>query len=71
MPKANINIQDGYLFQKLKAGEQIVVQLVTGDRMEGQLKRFDRFALVLERGEQEILVYKHGIVAIEAQAAKD
>ena len=71
MPKANINIQDGYLFQKLKAGEQVVVQLVTGDRMEGQLKSFDRFALVLERDEQEILVYKHGIVAIEAQAAKD
>ena len=71
MPKANINIQDGYLFQKLKGGEQIAVRLVTGDRMEGQLKRFDRFALVLEHDEQEILVYKHGIVAIEAGAAKD
>ncbi len=71
MPKANINIQDGFLFQKLKAGEQIAVQLVTGDRMEGLLKSFDRFALVLERDEQEILVYKHGIVAIEAGAAKD
>ena len=71
MPKANINIQDGYLFQKLKAGEEIAVRLVTGDRMEGQLKRFDRFALVLERDEEEILVYKHGIVAIEAGTSKD
>ncbi|MGB3564250.1 MAG: RNA chaperone Hfq [Thermoanaerobaculia bacterium] len=66
MPKTTINIQDGYLFQKLKAGEILTVRLVTGDRLEGLLKRFDRFALVLEHEGQETLVYKHGIVAIDA-----
>ncbi len=66
MPKTTINIQDGYLFQKLKAGDKLTVRLVTGDRLEGHLKRFDRFALVLEQDGQETLVYKHGVVAIDA-----
>lgn len=73
MPKSSINIQDGYLFQKLKAGDRLTVRLVTGDRLEGLLKRFDRFALVLEQEGGETLVYKHGIVAIDAgaKAAKE
>lgn len=65
MAKPNINIQDSFLFQILKAGKPIAVALITGQRLEGVLKRFDRFALVLEAGGRETLIYKHAIVSVE------
>lgn len=64
MAKANINIQDSFLFQALKTEETMRLELTTGTRIEGQLKRFDRFALVLESDDQEVLVYKHAVASI-------
>jgi host factor-I protein len=65
MSKPNINIQDGYLFQNLKASTMMDVGLVTGRTMHGRLRRFDRFAIVLEQDGREVLVYKHAIATIE------
>jgi len=71
MAKSTINIQDGFLFQALKANKSVSVQLTTGDRLVGHLKRFDRFALVIETDAQEILVYKHGVVSVEADRGEE
>ncbi len=65
MAKPNINIQDGYLFQNLKANTPMLVGLITGSTLTGTVKRFDRFAIVLEEDEHEVLVYKHAIATIE------
>jgi host factor-I protein len=64
MTKHSINIQDGYLFQSLKDGQTMLVELVNGRHILGRLKRFDRFAVVLESEGKEILVYKHAIATI-------
>jgi len=64
MTKHNINIQDGYLFQSLKEGQVMFLELVTGRHLLGRLKRFDRFAVVLESEGKEILIYKHAIATI-------
>jgi host factor-I protein len=64
MPKHTINIQDGFLFQSLKEGQPMYVELVTGHPLIGRLKRFDRFAVVLESEGKEILIYKHAIATI-------
>lgn len=71
MAKTTINIQDGFLFQALKANQPVSVQLTTGDRLVGQLKRFDRFALVIETDAREILVYKHGVVSVETDRGEE
>lgn len=68
MAKHNINIQDGFLFQNLKEGHPMTVELTTGNTMVGRLKRFDRFALVLEVDANEVLIYKHAIATIAASA---
>ena len=68
MSKPAINIQDGFLFQILKSGQPLTLELVNGRRIEGVLKRFDRFALVIEQDGREKLVYKHGVATIEAAA---
>jgi RNA chaperone Hfq len=65
MARQNINIQDGFLFQNLKAGVQVRVELTTGTRLEGAIKRFDKFALILDRQGSETLVYKHAVATIE------
>ena len=64
MGKHNINIQDGFLFQNLKEAQDMYVELVTGRHLVGKLKRFDRFAVVVESQGKEILVYKHAISTI-------
>jgi host factor-I protein len=69
MTKHTINIQDGFLFQTLKTAQPVAVELVTGRSLEGRLKRFDRFALVLELGGREVLVYKHAIATVSAPLA--
>jgi host factor-I protein len=66
MAKHNINIQDGFLFQNLKEGHPMFVELVTGRNLTGRLKRFDRFAIVLESDGKELLIYKHAIATVAA-----
>jgi len=64
MPKHNINIQDGFLFQNLKEAQVLSVELVTGKSLVGRLKRFDRVAVVIENAQGETLIYKHAIATI-------
>lgn len=65
MAKHNINIQDGFLFQNLKEGHPMLVELMTGRSITGRLKRFDRFAIVVEMDDgKELLIYKHAIGTI-------
>ncbi len=68
MTKPENNIQDAYLFQVLKAGQPLTIELVNGRRIEGVLKSFDRFALIVEHSGREKLVYKHGIATVESSA---
>ena len=64
MTKHSINIQDGFLFQSLKDGRAMALEMITGSRLEGKIRRFDRFAVVVESGGREVLVYKHAIATI-------
>jgi len=64
MSKHPINVQDGFLFQQLKANAVLAVELLGGQRMEGQIKRFDRYAIVLQIEEKEVLIYKHAIATV-------
>ncbi|HLF56760.1 MAG TPA: RNA chaperone Hfq [Thermoanaerobaculia bacterium] len=64
MNKPAINIQDGFLFQGLKDGASMAVELVTGRHLDGKIRRFDRFAVVLEVDGHEILIYKHAIATL-------
>ena len=63
MPKAPFNIQDQYLNQSRKERIRVVVQLMSGDRMEGYIKSFDNFSVLMEV-QGDILIYKHAISSI-------
>jgi host factor-I protein len=55
MAKAPFNIQDQYLNQSRKERIKVIVHMMSGDKMEGHIKSFDNFS---------VLIYKHAISTI-------
>lgn len=60
----SINIQDPFFYQLRKDAQMIHVFLVSGKRLAGILRRFDRFAIVIENQGQEQMIFKHAIASI-------
>jgi host factor-I protein len=63
MPKTPFNIQDQYLNQSRKERVRVSVQLMSGEKMEGFIKSFDNFSVLMEV-QGDILIYKHAICSI-------
>jgi len=63
MPKTPFNIQDQYLNQARKERVRVHVVMMSGDKLEGYIKSFDSFCVLLESG-GDILIYKHAISSI-------
>lgn len=61
---STINIQDPFFYQLRKEARTIHVFLLNGKRLTGVLRRFDRYAIIVETHGQEQLVYKHAIASI-------
>jgi host factor-I protein len=59
-----INIQDPFFYQLRKESKTVHVYLVSGKRLTGIIRRFDRYSVILENHGQEQLVYKHAIASI-------
>ena len=62
-PKAAL--QDVFLAAAARETERITLFLVNGVMLQGHIAGFDQFALVLERGGQIQLVYKHAISTLQ------
>jgi host factor-I protein len=62
--KTSVNVQDGFFYALRREGKLIHVYLLTGKRVTGVLRRFDRYALVVESHGLEHLVYKHAIATV-------
>jgi len=63
MPKAPFNIQDQYLNQARKERVRVNVQLMGGGKLEGYIKSFDNFSVLMEV-QGDLLIYKHAISSI-------
>lgn len=63
MTKAPFNIQDQFLNQSRKERIKVVVKLMSGEKLEGLVKSFDNFSVLMEI-QGDILVYKHAIASI-------
>src|SRR6266540_2059300 len=56
MNKAPINVQDSFFYNLRKDNVVITVRLTSGEERMGRLRRFDKFALVLEvEGREELM----------------
>ncbi|ALC16491.1 MAG TPA: RNA chaperone Hfq [Deferrimonas sp.] len=63
MPKTPFNIQDQYLNQARKERIRVTVVMMSGEKLEGYIKSFDSFCLLVESS-GDILLYKHAICSI-------
>ena len=61
---STINIQDPFFYQLRKDSRTVHVYLISGKRLTGVIRRFDRYAITLENHSQEQLVYKHAVASI-------
>ena len=59
------NIQDVFLNYVRREKLTITVRMMDGTEMEGRIKNFDRFAVVIDHGGVDHMIFKHAIAAIK------
>ena len=62
---AKASLQDLFLAAAARENERMTLFLVNGVMLQGSVTGFDQFSLVLERGGQVQLVYKHAISTLQ------
>jgi len=62
---AKTSLQDLFLAAAARESERMTLFLVNGVMLQGAVTGFDQFSLVLERGGQVQLVYKHAISTLQ------
>jgi len=60
-------LQDSFLTAAAREQQQVTMFLVNGVMLQGRVGAHDQFSLLLERGEQAQLVYKHAISTIQPE----
>jgi len=63
------NIQDVFLNYVRREKLTVTIRMMDGTELEGRIKNFDRFALVLEQSGVDHMVFKHAIAAIRTPKA--
>src|SRR5262249_52154018 len=58
------NIQDSFLNSARKDRSAITIYLLSGVKLTGRIRSFDKYSVVLESGNQEQLIFKHAISAV-------
>ena len=61
---AEANIQDVFLNHVRREKLTVTVRMMDGSELEGRIKNFDRFALVLDHAGADHMIFKHAIAAI-------
>jgi host factor-I protein len=58
------NIQDVFLNHVRREKLTVTVRMMDGSELEGRIKNFDRFAVVLDHAGADHMIFKHAIAAI-------
>lgn len=62
--KPPINVQDGFFYQLRKENTLVDVVLLSERKRLGRIRRFDKYAVVLEVDGREEMIYKHAIASV-------
>jgi len=63
------NIQDVFLNYVRREKLTVTVRMMDGIEVEGRIKNFDRFALVIDQNGTDHMIFKHAIAAIKTPKA--
>lgn len=64
MEKPAQNIQDSFLNTARKERANITLYLMSGVKLTGRIRSFDKYSVVLETNNQEQLIFKHAISTV-------
>ncbi len=62
--KPTQNIQDSFLNTARKDKIPITIYLLSGVKLNGRIRSFDKYSVVLETNNQEQLIFKHAISTV-------
>ncbi len=57
-------LQEAFLNTARKRRVKVTIYLVNGVRLQGRIRSFDLYTILMEDGRQQTLVYKHAITTI-------
>jgi len=63
------NIQDSFLNAARKERTNITIYLLSGVKLTGRIRSFDKYSVVLETNNQEQLIFKHAISTVAVNRA--
>jgi host factor-I protein len=58
------NIQDGFLNSLRKDKTVVTIYLVSGVKLVGRIRSFDKYSVILDSSGQEQLIFKHAISTV-------
>jgi len=64
MDKPAQNIQEAFLNNARKEKILLTIYLMSGVKLSGRIKSFDKYSLILESNNQEQLIFKHAISTV-------
>ena len=63
------NLQDVFLNGARRERLHVTVRLMDGTEVCGRIKSFDRYALLVEHDESDVLLFKHAVATIRPRAS--
>ena len=57
-------VQNEFFNEARKTRARVILFLVNGKRLVGRIRAFDRFAVILDEGGEEQMVFKHAIATV-------
>jgi host factor-I protein len=64
MEKQAQNIQESFLNNARKEKVFLTIYLMSGVKLSGRIKSFDKYSVILETNNQEQLIFKHAISTV-------
>ncbi len=64
MEKLAQNIQEAFLNNARKDKTFLTIYLMSGVKLSGRIKSFDKYSVILEANNQEQLIFKHAISTV-------
>jgi host factor-I protein len=58
------NIQDAFLNNARKEKQPVTIYLLSGVKLTGRIKSFDKYSVILEASNQDQLIFKHAISTV-------
>jgi host factor-I protein len=63
------NIQDSFLNFARRERLIVTIRMMDGAELEGRIRNFDRFALIVEHAGADHMLFKHAIASIKSPRA--